>query len=135
MATRRPANPVTCRSNFKIMALSSGDVPCNDAADAVGALGCARLAAPLRPLRPSRRRRQEETRTRRNGCVNHSSFGVDVDPIPGTFGVETDLLMRDSHALVGLAYAAASLVGGFGSLWVGIWAARPFSQTQRGATS
>ena len=65
--------------------------------------------------------------TRRSGSM--------WSPIPGTFGVETDLLMRDSHALVGLAYAAASLVGGFGSLWVGIWAARPFSQTQRGATS
>jgi fluoride exporter len=41
-----------------------------------------------------------------------------------TFAVEADLLIKDGHALIGLAYTAASLVAGVGAVWVGIWAAR-----------
>ena len=37
-----------------------------------------------------------------------------------TFAVETDLLFKDGHAAIGLAYAAASLVGGCFAVWVGI---------------
>ena len=50
-----------------------------------------------------------------------------------TFAVETDLLIKDGHTPIGLAYAAASLVGGFGAVWVGIWAARTVPLSQRGA--
>jgi CrcB protein len=49
-----------------------------------------------------------------------------------TFAVETDLLIKDGHAVAGLAYAAASLVAGFVSVWVGIWAARAVPLRQRG---
>ena len=41
-----------------------------------------------------------------------------------TFAVETDLLVKQGHAAVALAYAAASLVTGFVAVWAGIWAAR-----------
>jgi CrcB protein len=41
-----------------------------------------------------------------------------------TFAVETDLLIKDGHVLIGLGYAAASLVAGFVAVWAGIWAAR-----------
>jgi CrcB protein len=41
-----------------------------------------------------------------------------------TFAVETDLLVKQGHAAVGLGYAAASLVTGFVAVWAGIWAAR-----------
>ena len=37
-----------------------------------------------------------------------------------TFAVETDLLVRNGHAAVAAAYAAASLVGGFGAVWIGL---------------
>ena len=41
-----------------------------------------------------------------------------------TFAVETDLLIKNGHAAIALAYAAASLVAGFAAVWAGIWAAR-----------
>jgi CrcB protein len=41
-----------------------------------------------------------------------------------TFAVETVLLAKDGHPGVALTYAAASLMGGFGVAWAGIWAAR-----------
>jgi CrcB protein len=41
-----------------------------------------------------------------------------------TFAVETDLLIRDGHALVGVVYAAASLLAGLTAVWAGIWGAR-----------
>jgi len=36
------------------------------------------------------------------------------------FAVETDLLIKNGHATIGLAYAAASLLAGFGAVWAGI---------------
>jgi CrcB protein len=41
-----------------------------------------------------------------------------------TFAVETDLLVKDGHAAIGVAYALASLVAGFAAVWAGIMAAR-----------
>lgn len=41
-----------------------------------------------------------------------------------TFAVETDLLVRNGHAGVGAAYAAASLFAGFGAAWAGLLVAR-----------
>ena len=41
-----------------------------------------------------------------------------------TFAVETVLLAKDGHPGVALTYAAASVMGGFGVAWAGIWAAR-----------
>jgi len=41
-----------------------------------------------------------------------------------TFAVETDLLVKNGHAAVGLAYALASLGAGLGAVWAGIWVAR-----------
>jgi CrcB protein len=41
-----------------------------------------------------------------------------------TFAVETDLLVKDGHAGVALAYTAASVVGGFAAVWIGITLAR-----------
>jgi CrcB protein len=49
-----------------------------------------------------------------------------------TFAVETDLLIKDGHAPIALAYAAASLVAGFIAVWAGIWAARAVSLPHRG---
>lgn len=37
-----------------------------------------------------------------------------------TFAVETDLLVRNGHAVVAAAYAGASLVGGFTAVWIGL---------------
>ena len=37
-----------------------------------------------------------------------------------TFAVETDLLVHNGHVGVAAAYAAASLVGGFGAVWIGL---------------
>ena len=45
-----------------------------------------------------------------------------------TFAVETDLLVKDGHAGVGLAYAGASLVAGFLAVWLGITAARALAR-------
>jgi CrcB protein len=41
-----------------------------------------------------------------------------------TFAVETDLLIKNGHAAIALAYAATSLMTGFAAVWAGIWAAR-----------
>lgn len=41
-----------------------------------------------------------------------------------TFAVETDLLVKNGHVPVALAYAASSLVMGFLAVWAGIWGAR-----------
>jgi fluoride exporter len=49
-----------------------------------------------------------------------------------TFAVETDLLIKDGHAAIGLAYAAASLAAGFAAVWSGILAARAVPLPGRG---
>ena len=41
-----------------------------------------------------------------------------------TFAVETDLLIKNGHALIGVAYAGASLVAGLSAVWAGVWAGR-----------
>ena len=41
-----------------------------------------------------------------------------------TFAVETDLLVKDGHATIGVAYAALSIVAGFVAVWAGVWIAR-----------
>ncbi len=41
-----------------------------------------------------------------------------------TFAVETVLLVRDGHAVIGFAYAGASLLAGFAVAWAGIWSGR-----------
>ena len=41
-----------------------------------------------------------------------------------TFAVETDLLVKNGHAAIGLAYEVASLVVGLVAVWAGIVAAR-----------
>ena len=50
-----------------------------------------------------------------------------------TFAVETDLLIKNGHAAVGLGYAAASLVAGFLAVWAGMWTARSIPLPRRGA--
>jgi fluoride exporter len=50
-----------------------------------------------------------------------------------TFAVETDLLIKDGHAAIGLAYAGASLVAGFLAVWAGLWAARAVPLPHQGA--
>jgi CrcB protein len=50
-----------------------------------------------------------------------------------TFAVESVLLAKDGRAGLALAYAAASLMGGFLMAWVGIWTARGLSRPARGA--
>ena len=37
-----------------------------------------------------------------------------------TFAVETDLLVKDGHAVIGVLYALASLIAGFAAVWAGI---------------
>lgn len=51
-----------------------------------------------------------------------------------TFAVETDLLIKDGHTAIALAYATTSLVTGFAVVWAGIWAARtiPFPRRASG---
>jgi CrcB protein len=41
-----------------------------------------------------------------------------------TFAVETDLLVKDGHAGIGIVYALASLATGFAAVWAGILLAR-----------
>lgn len=41
-----------------------------------------------------------------------------------TFAVETDVLVKDGHAVTAMAYVVASLVMGFGAVWLGMWLAR-----------
>jgi fluoride exporter len=52
-----------------------------------------------------------------------------------TFAVETDLLVKDGHAAIGLVYAGASLVVGFLAVWAGIWVARTLPLPYRGGAS
>lgn len=49
-----------------------------------------------------------------------------------TFAVEADLLVKDGHAAVALAYAAASLVAGCTAVWAGARAARALPLPDRG---
>jgi fluoride exporter len=49
-----------------------------------------------------------------------------------TFAVETDLLVKQGHAALGVVYAAASLVAGFAAVWAGIWMARTIPVPHRG---
>jgi CrcB protein len=49
-----------------------------------------------------------------------------------TFAVETDLLVKDGHAAIGVAYVAASLIGGLVAVWAGIVAARSLPLPRRG---
>jgi CrcB protein len=49
-----------------------------------------------------------------------------------TFAVETDLLVKDGHAAIGVAYAAASLVAGLFAVWAGIVTARSAPLPRRG---
>jgi len=41
-----------------------------------------------------------------------------------TFAVETDLLVKDGHAGIAVAYVIASFVAGFAAVFVGMWLAR-----------
>ncbi len=49
-----------------------------------------------------------------------------------TFAVETDLLIKDGHAALGVVYALGSLVAGFAAVWLGIASRAPRT---RGAAS
>jgi CrcB protein len=50
-----------------------------------------------------------------------------------TFAVETDQLVKQGHAAIGVAYAALSLATGFVAVWAGIWLARTLPLPYRGA--
>lgn len=52
-----------------------------------------------------------------------------------TFAVESDLLVKQGHAAIGVGYAVASLVAGFAAVWAGIWLARTIPMPHRGGTS
>jgi len=49
-----------------------------------------------------------------------------------TFAMETDLLVKNGHVGVALAYAAGSLVTGFAAIWAGVVLARVAPITRRG---
>jgi CrcB protein len=49
-----------------------------------------------------------------------------------TFAVETDVLIKDGHIGVALAYLAASVVVGLGAVWLGMAAARAVPFGARG---
>lgn len=51
-----------------------------------------------------------------------------------TFAVETVLLVRDGHAGLAVAYAGASVVGGFVVAWAGLWTARIVPAPTRGGS-
>ena len=51
-----------------------------------------------------------------------------------TFAVETDLLIKDGHTGVGVAYALASLAAGFAAVWAGMLLARPGRAATKGAS-
>ena len=51
-----------------------------------------------------------------------------------TFAIESVLLVKDGHAAVALAYAAASLVAGFTAAWAGLLAGRAVPLPGRGGT-
>ena len=48
-----------------------------------------------------------------------------------TFAVETDLLIKDGHVVLGGAYAFGSLIAGFAAVWAGILLARLAPVRQR----
>ncbi|MCA1843682.1 MAG: fluoride efflux transporter CrcB [Actinobacteria bacterium] len=48
-----------------------------------------------------------------------------------TFAVETDLLVRNGHWVVALAYAVASLAAGFSAVWGGVLTARSIPRIRR----
>jgi fluoride exporter len=50
-----------------------------------------------------------------------------------TFAVETDLLVKDGHIAVALAYVATSVLAGLVAVWAGIWAARTVPLPRRAA--
>jgi len=52
-----------------------------------------------------------------------------------TFAVESDLLVKQGHAAIGVAYAVASLAAGFAAVWAGIWVARNVTLPRRGGTT
>jgi len=52
-----------------------------------------------------------------------------------TFAVESDLLVKQGHAAIGVAYSVASLAAGFAAVWAGIWVARNVTLPHRGGTS
>jgi CrcB protein len=52
-----------------------------------------------------------------------------------TFAVETDLLIKNGHADIGLTYAAASFVAGFLAVWVGMRTARVIPRPRRGGSA
>ena len=49
------------------------------------------------------------------------------------FAVETDLLVKNGHAAVAVAYSVASLGGGILAVWAGIWTARAVRLLERGS--
>ena len=49
-----------------------------------------------------------------------------------TFAVESDLLVKDGHAGIAVAYVVASLLAGFAAVWIGIWSARSLPLAPRG---
>jgi fluoride exporter len=51
-----------------------------------------------------------------------------------TFSVEADLLVRNGHAGIGIAYALASLVAGFVAVWAGMLLARAIPLRGRGGS-
>ena len=48
-----------------------------------------------------------------------------------TFAVETDLLIKDGHAAIGIVYTGVSLLAGLIAVWLGILAASVFSRAER----
>jgi CrcB protein len=51
-----------------------------------------------------------------------------------TFAVETDVLIKDGHAAIGLTYAFGSLLAGLAAVLVGIWVARSVALPGRRGT-
>ena len=49
-----------------------------------------------------------------------------------TFAVESDLLVKNGQAGLGVAYATASLLAGLLAVWTGIWMARAVPPRRRG---
>ncbi|MGH2719004.1 MAG: fluoride efflux transporter CrcB [Actinomycetota bacterium] len=49
-----------------------------------------------------------------------------------TYAVETDLLFKDGHAAIGLAYGLGSVLVGFLAVWAGIWLARAAGRIEGG---
>jgi CrcB protein len=45
-----------------------------------------------------------------------------------TFAVETDLLIKDGHATIGVVYTGVSLLAGLAAVWLGIGAAGVFAR-------